>query len=257
MKKRMINLLGIAAITLLLAGCGAKTDTATSSESSNAGVQPKEEVTASADTSVSEEGSEPEDTSQADASGSEEAQAAESQTGTEESKSAESQTGAAESKSADTQSGGAIISEDEAKSIALKDAGVKEKELSGIRIKLETDDGIQEYEVDFYADNKEYDYDIDAVTGEIRSKDMDVDDDFRWKASSSSSGATISEAKAKKIALKKVSGATENDIRLHLDNDDGRKVYEGSIIYNEREYDFEIDANSGDILEWEEESIYD
>ncbi len=230
MKKRIIDLLGIAAIVLVIAGCGANTDTATGSESSGAGVQPKEEVTAGADTSVSEETSESEATSQTEAE---------------------------ETKSADVQTGSAVISEDEAKGIALKDAGVEEKDLSGIRIKLETDDGIQEYEVDFYADGKEYDYDIDAATGEIRTKDMDVDDDFKWKTSSSSSDASISEAEARKIALKKVSGASENDVRLHLDNDDGKKVYEGSIIYNEREYDFEIDADSGAILEWEEESIYD
>ena len=34
-------------------------------------------------------------------------------------------------------------------------------------------------------------------------------------------------------------------------------MYEGKIVYNEREYEFDIDANTGEIVSWEEESIYD
>ncbi len=55
------------------------------------------------------------------------------------------------------------------------------------------------------------------------------------------------------IALDRVSGATAQDVRIELDRDDGRYKYEGEIIYNNMEYDFEIDANSGTILEWSEE----
>lgn len=146
------------------------------------------------------------------------------------------------------------IPEEEAKGIALKDAGLTEGQISGIRIRLEKDDGIQQYEVEFYAGDKEYDYEIDAVSGNILSKDMDIEDDFK---KSGASDAAISEEEAKKTALKKVSGAGENDIKIHLDKDDGKTVYEGSIIYKDREYEFEIDAESGKILDWEEESVHD
>lgn len=67
----------------------------------------------------------------------------------------------------------------------------------------------------------------------------------------------IGEDEAIRIALERVPGATESDVRVHYDRDDGRDIYEGSIVYNEMEYDFEIDAKSGDIIEWESESIYD
>lgn len=147
-----------------------------------------------------------------------------------------------------------LISEEEAKAIALKDAGLKESDVTGIRVKLEEDDGILEYEVDFYAGNKEYDYDINASTGEIISKDMDIDDDFQNNSSSGTSNQpSVTEAEAKKIALAKVPEATEKDLRMHLDYEDGKQVYEGSIVYGGMEYDFEIDANSGTILEWEQE----
>lgn len=146
------------------------------------------------------------------------------------------------------------LSSEEAKSIALKDAGLTEDQISAIRIRQEMDDGIQQYEVEFYAGDKEYDYEIDAISGNILSKDMDIEDDFK---KSGDSDAAISEEQAKKTALEKVPGAGENDINIHLDKDDGRAVYEGSIIYEDREYEFEIDADNGRILDWEEESVYD
>ena len=65
----------------------------------------------------------------------------------------------------------------------------------------------------------------------------------------------ISEEKAKEIALEKVPGATVQDIRqFKKDRDDGRYVYEGEILYNKMEYDFEIDAESGEIINWDQES---
>lgn len=147
-----------------------------------------------------------------------------------------------------------LILEEEAKSIALEDAGLTEDQISGIRIRLEKDDGIQQYEVEFYAGDKEYDYEIDAASGNILGRDMEIEDDFR---ESGTSDAGVSEEQAKKTALQKVPGAGENDIKIHLDEDDGKAVYEGSFIYKDRKYEFEIDADSGEILDWEEESVYD
>ena len=43
-----------------------------------------------------------------------------------------------------------------------------------------------------------------------------------------------------------------NIVKLHLDREDGRMVYEGKIIYNNTEYEFDIDAITGDIVSWEE-----
>ena len=73
------------------------------------------------------------------------------------------------------------------------------------------------------------------------------------KTPNSTVGALISEEEAKKLALEKVPGASEKDVRIHLDHDDGKTIYEGSIVYEGVEYDFEIDADSGVILEWEKE----
>ena len=153
-----------------------------------------------------------------------------------------------------SQSASASISEDDAKKIALKDANVSESEVNGIRINQKIDDGISLYEVDFYAGNKEYEYEISAQDGSIRSKDTDIDNDF---GSTAQNNAGVSLDKAKKTALSKVKGATEKDIRIHSEYDDGRQIYEGSIVYKNMEYDFEIDSETGNIISWETESVFD
>ena len=72
------------------------------------------------------------------------------------------------------------------------------------------------------------------------------------------SDAILDAILAKEIALAKVPGAKEeNIVKLELDRNDGRPVYEIEIIYNAMEYEMEISAADGTILEFESESIYD
>lgn len=67
----------------------------------------------------------------------------------------------------------------------------------------------------------------------------------------------VSLEEATQIALDRVPGATEQDIRINYDYDDGCQRYEGDIIYQQTEYDFEIDANTGEVIEWSEENVRD
>lgn len=69
----------------------------------------------------------------------------------------------------------------------------------------------------------------------------------------STSNASISLEEAQNIALERVPGATEQNISIELERDDGWYIYEGDIEYNGMEYEFEIDADTGNILKWEEE----
>lgn len=158
-------------------------------------------------------------------------------------------------RAATSSSSGAAITEAEAKQIALDHAGVSESETERMRVKLGRDDGVQEYEVNFYVGNREYDYDINAATGEIRSHDSEIDDDY--VSSTEAAGAAISEDEARATVVARVSGASASDVRLYLERDDGRLVYEGELIYNGTEYEFQIDATTGDVLDWESESVRD
>lgn len=149
-------------------------------------------------------------------------------------------------------SGKTAVTADEARSIALQHAGVTESDLRFIQVKEDYEDGIAVYEVEFYAGNQEYDYDIVKATGEILKYDYDVDH-FTPDNSVSSDQVKISLSEARQLALAKVSGASESDLYLKLDWDDGRPVYEGEIRYGGMEYEFEIDASTGTFLEWSTE----
>lgn len=147
------------------------------------------------------------------------------------------------------------ITDADAKEIALADAKLEASKISHIWIEKDYDDGVAIYDIEFYAENKEYDYEIDAATGEIRSRDFDIEHDFSSKQTtgSISSNDLLSEQEAAKIVLTKVEGATMQNLHITLDRDDGQDIYEGEIHYNGIEYDFELNAKTGDILEWSQE----
>ncbi|OTP19985.1 PepSY domain-containing protein [Enterococcus mundtii] len=66
------------------------------------------------------------------------------------------------------------------------------------------------------------------------------------------------EERIRTIVLSRVPGSRDVDIRhLKKEEDDGLTIFEGTLLYKELEYDFEIDAQTGDVRSWEIESIYD
>ena len=152
-----------------------------------------------------------------------------------------------------------LITEARAREIALAHAGLTADQASFVRAKLEWDDGRQVYDVEFYtADYKEYDYEIDAATGEILSYDYDAEYYAPSAGGANNTGDYIGEAEARRIALAEVSGASDADVRYaRLDWDDGRAEYEVKIVLGTTEYEFEIDAYTGAILSRDRDSIYD
>ena len=154
----------------------------------------------------------------------------------------------------------ASITAERAREIALNHAGLTASQVTFARADLDRDDGRLVYDVEFYtSDYKEYDYEIDASTGAVLSYDYDAEHYSRpSNGGSTSTGAAISEARAREIALAQVSGAADSNIRkVELDRDDGRLQYEVKIVYNNMEYDFDIDASTGTILSRDVESVWD
>lgn len=188
--------------------------------------------------------------------------------------------------------GASDIGKDEAQRIAMEDAGVDESEVTRLKVSQDQDDGQKVYDIQFTQDSVDYEYEVLASNGDILSADREQnvqqaqtdaqtsseaqpqsetqassetqpqsETQAQPSAQSQNSGAgsqsdpqvALSQEEAIAMALERVPGATEQDIRIELDYDDGQYKYEGDIIYDQKEYDFEIDANSGTFLEWSEE----
>lgn len=140
-----------------------------------------------------------------------------------------------------------LIGEARAKEIALQHAQVSPQNARFTKMKVDKDDGCTEYEVEFYADGTEYEYDIDAHTGKIVKFSHE-----KAMPQAAPAKGRISEVQAKKIALERLPGAQEKDIvKFKLDHEHGREVYEGKILNKGRKYEFKIDATNGDVIEWE------
>ena len=149
----------------------------------------------------------------------------------------------------------AYITEEQAQALALEHAGVSENETSFVRTHMDWDNGKWKYEVEFYKDTAEYDYDVDAVTGEILSYDYDAEY-YAQPSGSPADGAKITKDEAKQIALEHA-GMTEDGVsrlRIEFDYEHGKAVYDVEWRVDWTEYSYEIDANSGDILSHEQDA---
>ena len=70
----------------------------------------------------------------------------------------------------------AAVTEQQAKDIALRQAGVNPASVSYIQVHQDWDDGRQEYDVKFCAGTTEYSCDVDMNTGAVRDFDVDYAD---------------------------------------------------------------------------------
>ena len=183
----------------------------------------------------------------------------------------ETSTPAAETEQASsTEQENTMITAEDAKTIALQHADLVEEEVTFSKCELDEDFDGPNYDVEFHTEDRlEYDYEIDAFTGEILGQDWDGDDTLFAEGmeeatsdvasnediannSHNPTNTIISEEDARKIALEQVSGATDEHIReFDRDYDDGRLKYEIEIFFEDKEYTFDIDARDGAILERE------
>ena len=160
-----------------------------------------------------------------------------------------------------------------AKQIALAHAKVAQKDVTFIKAELDTEDGRAVYDIEFYSGNVEYDYDIDAVSGEIISNDFDIED-YSIPAQSAAApqqtevpqqtaaapapttpaannpSGDIGIERAKQIALSHagLSQGSVSFVKAELDYEDGVKVYDIEFYSGNVEYDYEINAASGTII---------
>ena len=148
----------------------------------------------------------------------------------------------------------ADISAEQAKAIALADAGYKQADVAYIRAGVDYDNGVKEYDVEFLVKNAdaylEYDYEVRAADGKILSKDRDVE---KINASAVGSGDIGKDAAVEAAyAAFGFSAAEVKLIKAHKDRDDGVVVYDIEFAQGyDCKYSVEVLAASGKVIDKE------
>ena len=169
-----------------------------------------------------------------------------------------------------------MITEERAKDIAIEHSKVNEEDVKYIFAKTDREHGMTVYEVEFFvSDGSEYDYEINAATGEIVGFDYDAEMHYSFDGrpreerrrdrdrliaeTSAADNNDIGADEAKKKALEDA-GVSESEVRFiesERDRDDGRIKYEIKFFHGSLEYEYEVDGATGRITERDVESIYD
>ena len=153
------------------------------------------------------------------------------------------------------------ISLDKAKEIALSHAGLSADQVTFVQANMDFDDGIKKYDIEFYCNGQEYDYEINASNGQIIQFDYDMEYNYIPNNNTTNNQgnvnatANIPVERAKEIALSHA-GLASNQVtfkRTELDFDNGIQKYEVEFYYNNREYSYEIDSNTGNIISYEQD----
>lgn len=150
----------------------------------------------------------------------------------------------------------AYIGLEAAKEAALKHAGVSASDATFVEAEYDYDDGRMVYEVEFHVKGTEYDYEIDAQTGEV-VKYKTEQNGTNTGSSSVNTSSFIGESAAKAAALKHagVSESSTKYCNAWLEYDDGRaECYEVEFMAGNTRYEYKIALTSATVLESERES---
>lgn len=144
-----------------------------------------------------------------------------------------------------------------AASAAIKYAGVSASAAT-YDVDPELDEYPAYYEVELYTASGEFDYNVDAWTGEILKGPANVSNIPGTSTPPGTSGG-ISTDKAKSIALTDagVSESSALGLRVKQDWDDGMAIYEVEFRCNGAEYEYDIRSADGTILKSERDDDND
>lgn len=155
-----------------------------------------------------------------------------------------------------TQPSNSFIGSDAAKQAALADAGVSAGDARFTKVRMDYEDGVPVYEVEFYTATHEYDYEIHAQNGSVFHKEVEAHQTSSGNhhgGTGTQTGADIGAEAAKNAALNHA-GCAAGDVvftKVERDYDDGWLIYEIEFYKGGLEYEFEIDGTSGAVLKFE------
>ena len=144
-----------------------------------------------------------------------------------------------------------MIRMEEAQEAALKAAGIEAADADISATTLSEVAGVACYKVEFTSGEYAYAYTINAETGAVM--------EMSSQEQNATGIGTVDEAEAQKIALEHagVKAADATIIRSKLDYEDGRQVYDIEWYAGGAKYDYEIAADTGEIISsaYEEKTV--
>ncbi|MDR3164925.1 MAG: PepSY domain-containing protein [Synergistaceae bacterium] len=145
------------------------------------------------------------------------------------------------------------ITLDEAKSIALRDVGLSSEEVTFIKTASYKKRGVRLYDLEFLNGAAKYCYEINVSNGNIMACYSYMKNSHGSSGNTGNSGTMITSEEAWAIALEhaSLSASSLKETKCKLDKDHGKMIYEVEFKTRQMDYEYEIDAYTGEILEWE------
>lgn len=156
----------------------------------------------------------------------------------------------------------------EVKTIAFQHAKVKAANAREVEVELDKEKNSVHYDVSFEVGNTDYEYVIEAYTGEVlRHKKEAEKQPEKPKPTEPKptepkptepavpTSQNISEEEAKTVAFNHagVKSSQVGHAKVEWDRDDGKTYYDISFIAGSTEYEYKIEAKSGKLLHYEKE----
>ncbi|MDR1137804.1 MAG: PepSY domain-containing protein [Synergistaceae bacterium] len=148
----------------------------------------------------------------------------------------------------------AYIGETEAKSIAFQHAGLSEEETFSVSVKQYEKRGMRLYDIMFSGGGVNYNYEIDAASGEIVEYERrNAGKTVQGRKNGNQGYIGFEKAESIALAHANVSKSQIRKYEAELDHHRGRAVYEIEFDHARTEHEYEIDAETGEIIRWKSE----
>ena len=143
------------------------------------------------------------------------------------------------------------IGNDAALSAALTHAGLSRDSVKNIEIELDYEYGLMVYEVEFESGSAEYEYGIDARSGDIIW--VENEDGYSFRQGRPNFISTEDEAKSAALNHAGLTADQVSKLHTELECEGGRYICEVEFRYGGYEYHYEIDAENGAVIKFDKE----
>jgi len=146
-----------------------------------------------------------------------------------------------------------LLTAEEAKAIALEHAELSADQVTGLKAKKDRENGVLVWEVEFRQGDWEFDYDINAETGAVLKWDKEYDPPRKQETDPPAAEVPAEQPDAIALEHAGLADRQVKRVQAEKDRENGRLVWEVEFKYDGWEYEYEIDAQTGEIIHSEKE----